>query len=875
MFREHLLKWQFLVITYIISVCLAINTVISPRSEVGTISSIPEINQKSSSLVLKNDLTCQNHIDNMKCKWMKPASYHFDISDDDPCNFTCQYDVTNLPLSAIRLDVHLHYRNPLDIPTFISVQQSRHISSWTLPIVFHANKSQLYTSFETLLCPPLHSNKISSPNETIKVQITTPSRKPVKISLGLTNVSIAIELGKNVSISTSPVSPWFKVYSWNDDQQSVMVLAESIDQESKNCALLSVQNAQCPVGQDISGVRASGGRYQTFTERAGLVAYKQDFPDGIFIVVLPIPDTTLCKLDAKSKPFIKHQKTVNLNVVEHGTIMTTWYIYGSTAAVLIALVTVYTCCTIRVIKRQFGDETESEDHQPLMVESGGMMFCAAVNNLEESAQNVLSSEASANSDTTGVLGGTSSSSEINSKILQESISDQDLPSAPPALMAADNQQQIDAYQQIKLVRPSSTLAPKNVDNISQQYNPRIFLWWKNWARYESETSDAQVSQVGFQSNLFIMALFAALPTTELLRSYISVLMQSGNEDQCYFNSRCLTGFWFIPDFSRVFTNIGYILVSLGFYHIVKNHRKIMSTVRTRPKLDVGVSRHYGLWTSLAYGLAIQGVMSSLYHICPNSVTIRLDLMFMYIMSIILVVGIWGLRHGDVTHHVYPTVALVGVMLLMAEARDFLPSALFWTIMGTIHIFFTLTTSVLLSKFGTWNFSPSAMYKIWKNWHPVLAKMNNTSMNGLQGVRLVLGLMLNLGLVIYSSIMESDVYNHILIVCLSNVGLYFTNYVATKRLYYKERGSTLAWVSLGFSSIFWILALVAFTIHSTDSEATPSESRAKNQACFFFGVFDTHDAWHLTSSLALFTSFVGVLTLDDDLANTSADRIQVF
>lgn len=53
------------------------------------------------------------------------------------------------------------------------------------------------------------------------------------------------------------------------------------------------------------------------------------------------------------------------------------------------------------------------------------------------------------------------------------------------------------------------------------------LWWKRVAVYESETAEAQVAGVGFQNTLIIMGVFAALPVTELIRSYLGVSVQAG------------------------------------------------------------------------------------------------------------------------------------------------------------------------------------------------------------------------------------------------------------------------------------------------------------------------------------------------------------
>lgn len=79
------------------------------------------------------------------------------------------------------------------------------------------------------------------------------------------------------------------------------------------------------------------------------------------------------------------------------------------------------------------------------------------------------------------------------------------------------------------------------------------------------------------------------------------------------------------------------------------------------------------------------------------------MMFMYVDAVILIVGIWGLRHGGVTHHVYPTVGLVGAALLGAEAKDWISDGLFWSVIVAVHLIFTVTISVMLCTLGTWSF----------------------------------------------------------------------------------------------------------------------------------------------------------------------------
>lgn len=76
---------------------------------------------------------------------------------------------------------------------------------------------------------------------------------------------------------------------------------------------------------------------------------------------------------------------------------------------------------------------------------------------------------------------------------------------------------------------------------------------------------------------------------------------------------------------------------------------------------------------------------------------------MYVMMVVSVVTIWGLRHGDVTHHVYPTVIAVGLALVMAEARLWLSYGWFWGIFSTIYAIILISNAMFMSMYGIWSF----------------------------------------------------------------------------------------------------------------------------------------------------------------------------
>lgn len=812
---------------------------------------------------------------------------HLLINKTSPCIFNCSYNIFQNNPHIVRLEVILGYKHPMKHPTFVSAQQSFYLNSWTLPIMFPVHgDQQKYTTVDELLCPPL-----SSSQDSVVFNIATENEALVNISFQLSNVSYVIKKEENVSLTVSPVSAWYKLYQWDEEETSVLVTAESSKPSSKYvCGILGLQNAKCPVDTDVSGLRSGRGRYQTFTTRAGMIARKQDFPDGIHIVILSLPDDGPCSLNigSESNKTVR-KKTAVLQLFTHATIWSTWYIFFLTAVVLAIFVSLLTKGALMIIERTLASGDEDDDEigsmnsaltddfkgGRLRVEDEAFLIGTASDSNPSRPPNLdtLSSEDGrydTREEARGELG------DISEGVFS-------LPSTSSHAEEATPGDTVLTIEAQPFAPPTTYAPPPAVMNFRANFNPRFVLWWKRVAFFEGEKAESKVEEIGFQNNLVITALFAALPVTELIRSYLLMMRNYGIEDQCFYNSRCLTGFGAIPDFSRFFSNIAYIFVGIAFTIIVKKHRRLTYNIliKFNPNDNVGVSRHYGLFTSLGYGLIIEGIMSSLYHLCPNTVTIRFDMMYMYVVMVVAVVTMWGLRHGDVAHHVYPTIFFVGMTLLMAEGQNWINPNVFWSTVSVIYLFILVTNAVLLARYGIWSFSPYRMYHECKGWKPVIDRLDQVlrdedrTSRPIHILRVVVGCLSNLTLIIYGFVMDPDIYIFILIVCISNTGLYFGNYMITKRFCCGEKGTRLAWVFLLLSAVLWILALVVFSIRNTNTETSPSSSRALNNRCDFLTVYDTHDVWHVTSAFALFTFFVGLLTLDDDLCHTASRNIYVF
>ncbi|KAG7170684.1 SID1 transmembrane family member 2-like [Homarus americanus] len=691
------------------------------------------------------------------------------FNSTSPCLFNCTYDPK---LGPIRLELELHYKKPDKYHTFVSVQQKEYLNAWTLPITFPVHgKSQKYSTIEEQLCPP-------AMEENLQFRIITTNPSNVTFQLQLTNDSYLLQKGYNVTVISTPVSPWYKLYQWGMVESSVLVTADSLEKSDSVCAILALQNAQCPVDTDESGLRSGHGRYQTFTARAGMIARKEEFPDGVHIIVLSLPDNEPCTLNIANKDKIdSRHKTVVLQVYGHATVWSTWYIFAATAAVLAGVVSLATKVAVWMMNRNLTYRYEISDDQRALLDenmqsvNGSIYQVAAGGGIAFTPSTIqgFSNSRYDPEEGTDIFGGhgAGEGTEIfvasgehdageGTEIFSATESFEPAPNTDPPAIASP-----------------TTYAPQSaVMNFTPSFNPRFVWWWKQVAVYEAKKPEAKVAEIGFQNNLVIMALFSALPVMELIRFYLGMMMNYGVEDQCYFNSRCLTALGKLPDFTRVFSNIVYIF-----------------------KIGIGVSRHYGLFTSLGYGLVIEGIMSALYHTCPNSVTIKFDMMFMYVIMVAAVVGIWGLRHGDVTHHVYPTMMFIGMALILADGCV-------WSFDNKIpHLSNKKTmdmTGQLLSELVTLKFfitfdcisdTPYMMYHVCKGWKPVMKKLEEVvrdedrTSKPMHIIRISMGTLANFLLIIYGCALDPNVYSYVLIICLTNMGLYVLNYIITKVLYY--------------------------------------------------------------------------------------------
>jgi hypothetical protein len=100
---------------------------------------------------------------------------------------------------------------------------------------------------------------------------------------------------------------------------------------------------------------------------------------------------------------------------------------------------------------------------------------------------------------------------------------------------------------------------------------------------------------------------------------------TGNQDLCYYNSLCSHYMFGLPDFNHFFSNVAY--VALGLLLLVVAGLKYA--------FGDGISRQHDYFHALACSLVLEGVMSAMYHMCPNRHNLQFDLVFIYVNLILV------------------------------------------------------------------------------------------------------------------------------------------------------------------------------------------------------------------------------------------------
>ncbi|XP_061639132.1 SID1 transmembrane family member 2 isoform X6 [Phyllopteryx taeniolatus] len=297
-------------------------------------------------------------------------------------------------------------------------------------------------------------------------------------------------------------------------------------------------------------------------------------------------------------------------------------------------------------------------------------------------------------------------------------------------------------------------------------------------------------------------------------------------------------------------------------------------VRTK---ECGIPKHFGLFYAMGTALMMEGLLSACYHVCPNYTNFQFDTSFMYMIAGLCMLKLYQKRHPDINASAYTAYACLAAVIFFSVLGVVFGrgNTVFWIVFSVIHILATLLLSTQLYYMGRWRLDSGVLRRMVYVVYTDCIRQCTGPMYIDRMVLLVMGNIVNWSLAAYGLIERpSDFASYLLAIAICNLLLYFAFYIIMK-LRSGEAIQCLAMVCILFTAVVWGFALYFFFQGLSTWQKTPAESREHNRDCILLSFFDDHDIWHFLSSIAMFGSFLVLLTMDDDLDTVQRDKIYVF
>ena len=364
--------------------------------------------------------------------------------------------------------------------------------------------------------------------------------------------------------------------------------------------------------------------------------------------------------------------------------------------------------------------------------------------------------------------------------------------------------------------------------------------------------------------LLIIGFYYLLPSLQF------VMFQTKEPDiECYYNFECKHDFMGIPAFNNVASNIFYFVYGLLFLIIVKLYGKNKYSDGVS---SMGIDQDNSLYYSVGLSLMLEGICSSLFHMCPSQLNFQFDTSFMFIGTTLMFLTLYQKRHNTRIPsplRVYFILAiLIFINLLPLSGASNGNELWFWIIIDIILSYIMLFGSVYVYYGKEYDLDMDSLIVLYR-------KIKNIKYREIP--RFLLLLILNsftLSMIIYGSISKPDFTMWLLALFIINMAIYFIFYLVQKVIH-KEYINYKIWFSLLIDQIILITALIFFETPVSDKYLSPEDSRKLNHKCILFDYWDYHDIWHIFSATGLFMFMIIVFLIDKNLDNILTIDIPIF
>ncbi|XP_061449123.1 SID1 transmembrane family member 2 isoform X4 [Rhineura floridana] len=765
--------------------------------------------------------------------------------------YAFNHTVTRNRTEGVRVSVNV-LSEQKETPVLFVVRQKEAVVSFQVPLILRGlyQRKYLYQDVSRTLCQP--QTKTEMEMQFFFVDVSTLSLNNTSYQLRVTRVeSFVLRTSEHFIFNATAAQPQYFKYEFSEDVGSVIVKVTSA--MAFPCSVISIQDILCPV-YDLDNNVAFIGMYQTMTKKAAITVQKKDFPSHSFYVVVVVKtEDEACGGALHYYPFSKdepvdqgnRQKT--LDVVVSPAVNSQVYVNGMLFCLGVFL-SFYMLTVLIACWENWRQQKKKQLHQ--------LGLLAAVDTPSTEADN--GSTASTENVTDSLL-----STEASYSYTDRSLENM---AGRPRLDSLSSVEE-DDYD---------TLA--DIDSDKNVIRTKQYLYVADLAR-----KDKRVLRKKYQIyfwNIATIAVFYALPVIQLVITYQTVVNVTGNQDICYYNFLCAHPLGNLSAFNNILSNMGYILLGLLFLLIILQREINYNRALMRNDLqavECGIPKHFGLFYAMGTALMMEGLLSACYHVCPNYTNFQFDTSFMYMIAGLCMLKLYQKRHPDINASAYSAYACLAIVIFFSVVGVVFGkgNTAFWVVFSVIHILSTLLLSTQLYYMGRWKLDSGIPRRIFNVLYTDCIRQCSGPMYVDRMVLLVMGNVINWSLAAYGLIVRpNDFASYLLAIGICNLLLYFAFYIIMK-LRSGERLKLIPLLCIVCTSVVWGFALFFFFQGLSTWQKTPAESREHNRDCILLNFFDDHDVWHFLSSIAMFGSFLVLLTLDDDLDCVQRDKIYVF
>ncbi|XP_076214638.1 SID1 transmembrane family member 2 isoform X3 [Aptenodytes patagonicus] len=766
-----------------------------------------------------------------------------------------------------------------DLPVLFVVRQKEAVVSFQVPLILRGlyQRKYAYQEVSRTLCQP--QTKAEVETQHFYVDVSTLSLN-ASYQLRVTHVeNFVLRTNERFSFNATAAQPQYFKYEFPEGVDSVIVKVTSA--MAFPCSVISIQDILCPV-YDLDNNVAFIGMYQTMTKKAAITVQKKDFPSNSFYVVVVVktedeacggalPYYPLSKDASPDEPVDQHNRQKMLEVMVSPTITSEAYV----GSVLFCLGIFLSFYVLTLFIACWESCRQQKRKGLLAAMDSPSLDTASLLGHARSIPDSFLGRAPYDSYGYGSFGNGSSGSAEG---ITDSMGSAEVPYSYAGERLLENvagRPRLDSLSSIE-EDDYDTLA--DIDYDKNVIRTKQYLCVADLAR-----KDKRVLRKKYQIyfwNIATIAVFYALPVIQLVITYQTVVNVTGNQDICYYNFLCAHPLGNLSAFNNILSNLGYVLLGLLFLLIILqreiNYNRALMRNDTHA-LECGIPKHFGLFYAMGTALMMEGLLSACYHVCPNYTNFQFDTSFMYMIAGLCMLKLYQKRHPDINASAYSAYACLALVIFFSVVGVVFGkgNTAFWIVFSVIHIVATLLLSTQLYYMGRWKLDSGILRRILHVLYTDCVRQCSGPMYVDRMVLLVMGNIINWSLAAYGLIVRpNDFASYLLAIGICNLLLYFAFYIIMK-LRSGERIKLIPLLCIIGTSVVWGFALFFFFQGLSTWQKTPAESREHNRDCILLDFFDDHDIWHFLSSIAMFGSFLVLLTLDDDLDCVQRDKIYVF